>query len=284
MMDLDHVAVVVADLDAGQAAFARLGFRLSPRSSHRGPVPGQGVRDWGSGNHCAMFRQGYFEVLGITDPDGYKPHLDRRLGRYAGLHLIGFGTSDAAAEVAALRARGVVIEDPQQLGRDVPYGAGTRPGSFQIANLDPGTYSEADFIVIEQETRDVLWQPSLLDQPNGVVSLERVTVASRDPEATCARLEPVLGPQEGGRFALSPGVMEVVGADALAARLPGCKPPGDFPCGVAVAFGVADMDRTRAYLADAGVPLILDEADILRVSPDFACGCVVEFIKIGERA
>lgn len=281
-MDLDHVAVVVADLDAGRATFVRLGFRLSPRSSHRGPVPGQAMADWGSGNHCAMFRQGYFEVLGITDPDGFKPHLDRRLARYEGLHLIAFGTADAEAEVAALRGRGVAIAPPERLGRDVPFGEGTQPGSFRIANMDPGTYPEADFIVIEQETRDVLWQPALMEQPNGVVSLEAAVVATDDPEATIARLRPVLGEGPDGRFTLSPGVLEVVGADALADRLPGCAPPGPLPCGVAVRFGVRDLAATRAYLAGAGVPVLTDTGALIRLAPDQGCGTAVEFVEAGR--
>lgn len=281
-MDLDHVAVVVADLDRGQAAFSRLGFRLTPRSSHRGPVPGAGVADWGSGNHCAMFRQGYFEVLGITDPDGFKPHLDRRLSQYEGLHLIAFGTADVEAEVAGLRARDVAVAPPQRIGRAVPFGEGTRPGSFRIATLDPDAYPEADFLVIEHETRPVLWQPSLLDHPNGVVALERATVAVADPPATLARLRPVLGEDRAGCFALRPGTLEILGAGALAERLPGCTPPGPPPCGVAVTFGVQDLDATHRWLRGAGVETVADTGSLLRISPELACGCTVEFVPAGE--
>ena len=280
-MDLDHAAVVVADLDRGQAAFARLGFRLTPRSSHRGPVPGRGMADWGSGNHCAMFAQGYFEVLGITDPAGYKPHLDRRLGRYEGLHLVAFGTQDAVAEVAGLRARGVAVGDPEELGRDVPCGDGTRPGRFAIANLDPGCYPEADFIVIEQKTREVLWQPALLDQPNGVTGLARVTLVATDRDAALARLAPVLGPARGGRFALEPGEVEVIGQGEVAVRLPGCAQPGHAPCGAAVTFTAADLGRTRAWLAGAGVAVLADDGATILVGPEWGCGAAVEFVQEG---
>ena len=226
-MELDHVAVVAAALERGRAAFARLGFRLTPRSSHREPVPPHGaVADWGSGNHCAMFRQGYLEVLGITDPGGYKAHLDHRLARHEGLHLIGFGTADALAEVADLRARGVAIEAPQRLSCAVPFGEATRPGSFLIASLDPDVFPEADFIVIEQQTRDLLWPPALMDHPTGTVALDRAVVASADPAATIARLRLLPGAGRAGRFDLSPGVLEVIGAEEMAGRLPGSAPPG----------------------------------------------------------
>ena len=41
-------------------------------SSHKGRITPDGpVVQWGSGNHCAMFRHGYFEILGLTDPNRY---------------------------------------------------------------------------------------------------------------------------------------------------------------------------------------------------------------------
>ena len=64
---LDHAGVAVRDLDAAEAAYRRLGFNLTPRSIHSGAVePGGPVVPWGSGNHCAMFADGYLEVVGLT--------------------------------------------------------------------------------------------------------------------------------------------------------------------------------------------------------------------------
>src|SRR6056297_752380 len=173
-MDLDHAAVVVADLARGSAAFARLGFALTPRGLHRGPLPPDGrIGAWGSGNHCAMLRQGYLEVLGVADPAGHKPHLERRLARYEGLHLIAFGTPDAAADAAALPG----VQPPQDLSRAVPLaGGGEGIARFGIANLDAEAYPEADFILIEQRTPELLWQPALLDHPNGALALAGVTL------------------------------------------------------------------------------------------------------------
>ena len=64
---LDHVALVVPDLDAAAASYRRLGFRLTAKSSHKGALPSGEIGPWGTGNYCAMFEQGYFEILGITD-------------------------------------------------------------------------------------------------------------------------------------------------------------------------------------------------------------------------
>src|SRR6185295_7967270 len=69
---LDHVGVAIRDLARGHPAYERLGFKLTPRSIHRGsPAPGAPVIPFGSGNHCAMFREGYLEIVGLTDPAIY---------------------------------------------------------------------------------------------------------------------------------------------------------------------------------------------------------------------
>ncbi len=66
---LDHIGVAIKDLERGRAAYERLGFKLTPRSIHRGsPTPGAPVVPFGSGNHCAMVHEGYLEVVSLIDP------------------------------------------------------------------------------------------------------------------------------------------------------------------------------------------------------------------------
>ncbi len=277
-LDLDHVAVVVRDLDRAQSNYERLGFRLSPRSSHRGPVPPDGsVGPWGSGNHCAMFKHGYFEILGVTDPALYKAHLDRRLAAYEGLHLIAFGTDNADAAVDDLRQHGINLSDPQEIGRDVPYGAGTRPGRFAISNLQTRTYPEADYIVIEQMTRDVLWQTSLLDHPNGALSLEAVAVHATDPAGFRDRMAPLFASVAASEFHLSFGSLELVSAPELERLFPGASLPVDGPCVAAVTIGVSDLSATRRFLSANAVNATPSGRGTLFVGPEAGCGAIVEF-------
>lgn len=283
-LDLDHVAVVVGDLDAAEQNYTSLGFQLTPRSSHRGPVPPGGeIGPWGTGNHCAMFRRGYFEVLGITDPNRYKTHVEHRLARYEGLHLVAFGTSDAERSVADFRSKGAKIADPQQIGRDVPFGAGTRPGSFGIANLDPDFYPEADFLVIEQQTREVLWQPDLMTHPNGAVSLESVTICCDDPGDLMNRLSPILGAPTDKGFNLHPGRVRVVGAGDVADLFAGNPLPGETPCVVAAAIGVEDLGKTASLLAANDVSLQSGNDGHLRIGPDIGCGAIIDFVPTTQR-
>ena len=275
---LDHVALVVPDLDGAAAAYRKLGFRLTPKSSHKGMLPSGQVGPWGTGNYCAMFTAGYFEILGITDATLPHDNVARRLARYAGLHLIAFGTPDARAASAALQAKGVPgIAEPIFVGRDVPFGDGTKPGRFGITYLDDKHYREADFIIIEQETPDVLWQPELLSHPNGVTALELVTVVSEDPAATMARLAPVLGEPDGGGFTLSPGRLEVVAPSDACRLFPEAGDPRPVPKVIAVSFSVGDLAETSRALRRQGVP-IAERENAIRVGPSNAAGAVVIFV------
>jgi catechol 2,3-dioxygenase-like lactoylglutathione lyase family enzyme len=59
---VDHVAVLVRDLDRSRDTWAALGFTLSPRgvhSAHRG-----------TGNHTVMLGADYLELQGVLTPTG----------------------------------------------------------------------------------------------------------------------------------------------------------------------------------------------------------------------
>lgn len=55
---LDHVVILVRDLDAAQATYARLGLTLTPRGFH----------SIGTHNHCIMFDSDYVELLAVREP------------------------------------------------------------------------------------------------------------------------------------------------------------------------------------------------------------------------
>ena len=166
-LTLDHVGIVVPDLDRAFETYRRLGFQLTARSSHKKQTASDGpFEPLGSGNHCIMFRQGYLELLGITDPA--KPHaaVAKRLDRYTGLQLIALGCDDADAVERAWRAVTDGCEPAVTLGRDVPLAeGGTEHGAFRIVYLDDTAVPEVELFAIQHLTPDVLWQPALLDHP-----------------------------------------------------------------------------------------------------------------------
>ncbi len=63
VVGIDHVVVMVEDLDAAANNWKRLGFTISPRGTHSAKL--------GSGNYTIMFGDDYIELLGILTPTEY---------------------------------------------------------------------------------------------------------------------------------------------------------------------------------------------------------------------
>lgn len=192
---LDHVGVAVPDLEWGRAAYARLGFQLTPRSLHSGSLtPGGPVQPWGSGNHCAMFESGYLEVIGLTDPS-LPSSVKDLVKRHVGLHILAIGCTEAERTREALVAAGSPIESVRALERDAAFGVAgdeTRRAKFRNLYVDRSAFPEARMLLIEHETPEVLWQPHLLKHPNGVVGLQSLIFAADDPQPLASRLASLL--------------------------------------------------------------------------------------------
>ena len=280
---LDHVAVVVPDLARAAATYERLGFRLTPQSSHKGPLkPGGPLEPFGTGNHCAMFTDGYLELLGITDSNGYTGEVTPLLQKYAGLHLIALGCRDARQAALDLGRRLGAELAVRELGRDVPQAeGGTRPAAFRIVGLPPGTFPEAKLFLIEHATPDVLWQSALLSQPNGVIALAGAVLCVASPPETLQRLSRILGREDtGGRFTLPRGTLEVVDRRELSTRY-GVEPLA-LPMVAVARYAVSDIASTARYLRDQGVPIQQKDGRVW-VGPEVAEGAILEFVLASAR-
>ena len=274
---LDHVALVTAELAATRDDYEKLGFTLTRESSHKGRITPDGpVVQWGSGNHCAMFRHGYFEILGLTDPNRYHEPFRVALSRFRGVSMIAIGCDDARAFYES-SPHGRVA--PVEVERDVPFGEGSREALFRIVRLEAGAFPEAELLFIEQATRDVLWQPPLLEHPNGATALTSITLCSESPEETAARFELCtgLGGTAVGKspyFALKDGSVRVSTPAEIASRYPGAVLPAVPSVGV-VELTVRDLDAAKAFLETNGVtPHVSDGGIWLR--PERTGGVVLE--------
>lgn len=289
---LDHIGVIVRDLEAGWDAFTRLGFALTPRSLHSGATrPGGPVEPWGSGNHCAMLSEGYLEILGIVDPSRYTS-AHALLKRYEGTHTLALGTADVKRAVAEIGARGGRIDPPRILERMASYGengAEQRRAAFLNAYVDTGQHPEARFLVIQHVTPEVLWQPHLMVHPNGAKSLDAVWICAEDMRAAIDSVSMLTGVTPLTRahgqatFPLARGRIEVVAADALDSFAPGIVPPvTPFVAGFDV--GVADLAATVTLLARNGLAVERSGDALAFVRPELACGACVRFVQTAERA
>lgn len=282
-LTLDHVALVVADLDRASQIYARMGFNLSPRSSHKGRLEKDGpVEPWGTGNHCAMFASGYLEILGITDKKLHSEHVQVLLDEYEGLHLIALGCDDAAREASNIRQRLGKGEEPYAVSRDVPLTDGSsKQATFNILQFPAGTFPEADLFLIEHKNKDVIWQPDMLGQPNGVVGLTEVRVCSDDLQDTADRLSAALGIAPEGDvntliFRLARGTIRIIGENVLNDLFADVQPP-QLPWVATMEFLVADAGATRQFLLDNDFKVRELKDDAVWIDPAEADGAVVIF-------
>jgi hypothetical protein len=175
-LTLDHAGAIVRDLRGGADRWIKLGFTLSPETRQRGKMLGRDDDSpWGTANRCAIFRQGYLEIIGVVDPRGYNPWT-RFLDRFEGLHLCALRTLSADAAYSMLSARNKTFQPP--ISRERKIDIDGREESIRFRNIfsRDELCPEGRWIVIEHCTPELLWQDRYLEHANGAKALEEVTL------------------------------------------------------------------------------------------------------------
>lgn len=239
---LDHTGQMRADLDAGAAAWERLGFLLSPETPQQGAVPGTGgMQPWATANRCALFRRGYLELIGIRAPDRFNPWV-HFMARHEGIHIAAFRCASADEAWPGMAAQG--FAPPVQRARSTPA------GEMRFRNIfsEDARWPEGRIIVIEHQTPEILWRPELLEHPNGASALRQCLFVSDSPDELAARLAG-FGADGVGCTALSAG--------SFAAMFPGEAAPL-LPCMAGHVIAFADPDCAIRLMEGNGVPVKRD--------------------------
>jgi catechol 2,3-dioxygenase-like lactoylglutathione lyase family enzyme len=110
---LDHVSIVVDDLEAAKAFFAELGMELEGEATNEGPSVDLVVGLEDVRCDLAMMRtpdgQGKLELTKFHHPTAITPEPRDALGNTLGLRSIMFQVTDIEAAIARLRARGAEL-------------------------------------------------------------------------------------------------------------------------------------------------------------------------------
>jgi len=160
---IDHLVVVVRDLDQAAADYARLGFKVVPGGRH--PV--------GSHNVLISFADGsYIEIIAF-----YREAMAHRWWNPLdkGERFVDFcmQTDDLEGDTSKLRAAGVAINDP------VPWSR-TRPDGYELKwllSLATGVHRGVAPFLIQDVTPREERVPPPLTHANGVLGIDTVTVA-----------------------------------------------------------------------------------------------------------
>ena len=284
---LDHVGVAVFSLDVAQETFSRLGFRLTSRSIHSGSSETGGpVEPWGSGNHCAMFDQGYLELIGVTDPNLYTSVNDL-IDKYEGAHIIALGVNDSDTAYEVINGRSGLVHPAAKLERMAPFGPnddGERLAQFRNIHTYKDKVPEGRIIFIDHLPRDVLWQAHLLEHPNGAVAMAETAVCVADLAATCSRFTAMFGvePKAQGSnvavYELDNTKICVLTEAGLTKWAPGVTAE-TLPWVAGFGVRVKDLEAKRLYLEGQGFTLNNHPYPAIWLSPDTTLGVVLSFIQ-----
>ncbi len=189
---IDHIMIAVPELSAGIAQYRKLGFDIYEGGVH----PGKGTH-----NAIAFNRDDYIELIAIRDRAEFEAASsasgspDGGLGKFVqaggGIRYVALQSDDLAADVLAMRSRGVAVNDPVDGSRRTPAGLELR---WKVATLR-AEHPLPIFFIEHVTPIDVRRSqlPRAGEHPNGVQWVERVYVVTNDLERTAAAYAHVLG-------------------------------------------------------------------------------------------
>jgi len=289
---IDHVMICVADLQQGIDAYTRMGFDIYPGGIH----PGRGTH-----NAIAFHQQDYLELLSIRDRAEYMAAADLPGGPGAGLlefvagggglRYIVLQSDDLAADVRAMRRRGVEVSDATEGQRRTATGKELR---WAIASLGPRNALPMLFVQhrtgLDERRRQV---PRAGDHPNGVSGIERAYIAVPDVATAAQSYSRVLGvpapaPQRGAVIKADMVVFDLGPTGLTVAQPIEAGPAAEAlarqgPAPFQVLYRTRSMGAAARCMVNNGLPPPLrgvrntGERAML-VGPEHACGAYIGFV------
>ena len=180
LQGIDHVVVLVRDLDKARDAYMRMGFTPTPRGFHT----------LGSQNHCLMLGRDYVELLAVPKPHPAMQHYTDFLAKGEGLGAVALGTEDAVGLQAGLAADGIAAEAPLEFSRPVQ---GLGDARFRIVQLPADASPGCRMFACQHFTRELVWRREYQAHANGAQEIAAVGVIAEDPPAAAAAYAKLLG-------------------------------------------------------------------------------------------
>lgn len=249
---LDHVVLVVRDLDEATESYAKILGRVP---SWRGAHPALGTEN-------TLFRlvNGYLELLAPATERPFANSLRERLDDAGeGLFALAFAIDDAERCAALLRERGYDPSDPiPGEGRDRDTGAQRRWKNVLLPSEQ--TRGVAIFCIEQLSPAEALPRAAATgDEKSAISGFDHVVVSTPAPDAARA----IYGDGLGLRLALDK-TFEKFGSRMMffrtggvtievVARLGGAPDPGADDALFGLAWRVPDASLARARMAAAGL-------------------------------
>jgi hypothetical protein len=184
---LDHLVILVRDLDVAAADYERLGFVVTPGGEHA---------DGLTHNALIPFEDGsYFELVAFLDPEDTRDNVWgwREFLPHEGLIDYCVGSDDLESDVSRLESLGFEVNGTDDGGRRLPDGADIRWRSARIHQED----RLLPFLIEDMTPRDlrVPGGPAA-EHPNGASGISRLEIATPDAEEAASSLAALAGTRD----------------------------------------------------------------------------------------
>src|SRR4029077_20732158 len=185
---VDHVMIAVPDLERGIDAYTRIGFDIYPGGAHTGRA---------THNAIAFHQDDYLELLSLRDPSApiAAGSSDARLAEYlsrgGGFRYVAVQSDDLAADVAAMRRRGVDVGDATEGTRRTPAGQELRWKAAGLGAKNPLPIFFIQHLTPRDERRRQVARAG--EHPNGALRLDRVYIVVNSLAPAVEAYSQVLG-------------------------------------------------------------------------------------------
>ena len=204
---LDHLVILVEELEEAVAGYEELGFRVTPGGEHADGLTSNALIPFADGT--------YLELVAFIDPAGerdnvwgWRPFLETG----GGLVDYCVVSSDLIADTRRLEEAGFGVEGPDEGGRRLPGGEEIRWKTARVRQ-------EGRMLpfLIEDETPRASRVPTgpATEHPNGVTGISQLQVSARDGEKALESLAAFTDDRSarGDAFRIGPHALAMVTPD-----------------------------------------------------------------------
>ena len=201
---LDHMVVLVGDLDLAASDYERLGFAVTAGGEHADGLTRNALIPFDDGS--------YFELVSFLNPEGPTDNVWGWRGFLPREGLIDYcvASDDLESDVRRLGSLGFGVEGPVDGGRRLPDGLEIRWRSARLrqeGRLLP--------FLIEDLTPREMRVPGgpAAEHPNGATGIAGLEISAPDVEEAAASLAMLLETDTGASVRLGPGVLSPVATE-----------------------------------------------------------------------
>ncbi|MGK6317267.1 VOC family protein [Neorhizobium sp. DT-125] len=176
-LSIDHVVILVPDLDAAGSAFETAGFHVTPETRHTAAM--------GTANRCVMLCGSYIEIMGIVAETPANATWRKLLWQGAGIRGLALRSTDIESSARHLASRGIAAEPVRHFSRMTDDGE----LRFSITRIDPEATPGLQCLLCQHHTAERLWRPETMIHANGAASLVSVILPQVQALSALATLE-----------------------------------------------------------------------------------------------